>query len=721
MKRLSPGLRGLAILLIAALALAVRLRAVEKLPIDYDEDDYLAAAQRYATALRQGNWNAIVNYDFNYEHPPLTKLVYGLAIVNLPEAPYVDELPSTAPPATSLPEPQFHVARLTAAALGWLEVVALAIFNPLAGLLLSVHTWQIKYTAQVMLEPLPALTSLLTVLFYIRGREGVKAGRWNPWLLLSAIGLGLTAASKYTYCLAGIAIVVDWLWFTFPPEELRWRARNLARWLVPVLAWGTLAVAVFVAFDPRLWVDGWQRLRATILFHADYAQSQHVLEAGYPMWQPLVWLAESVPWHPGVFVVMLDGLITLLAAAGLRRTWERQRVLVLWLGIALGFLLWWNTKWPQYILVLTAPLAVAAAEGFMGVVWEPLMRWLRAQWADRASLGRRLRPSHLLPAAQARALRQALPWLLPGAVALLLLTWFPLAYQSAMALTDFNGTSIRDGLNGGIWREVWLGLTGQVKPVEFDPFSSLRYSAPKVHYAGAGLLLSVFNGGGDILVFDVIWTVLSVALQAAVGIGVALMLNRRGVRGVGVWRTIFILPWAIPEFIGALIWLRTFEPKIGWYEMLVPKEVPLPSPFGSTLSTLGVLLVAATWYGFPLLMLAATAGLKLVPKEVYDAAALDGAGRWPMFRQVTWPLLFPLVAPALIIRSIFAFNQFYLFYVMRTDAPLVTLADVSYFFFTYGNAYAVSAVINIFTVLVLIGLLLWFNRWSKAAEGVTYV
>ena len=48
------------------------------------------------------------------------------------------------------------------------------------------------------------------------------------------------------------------------------------------------------------------------------------------------------------------------------------------------------------------------------------------------------------------------------------------------------------------------------------------------------------------------WVVLSVALQAALGIGVALMLNRRGLRGAKVWRTIFILPWAIPEFIGAL-------------------------------------------------------------------------------------------------------------------------------------------------------------------------
>ncbi len=711
-------LRLLAIVTVIALALTLRLRAVELLPIDYDEDDYLAAAQRYATAFRRGDWQFIMNYDFNYEHPPLTKMVYGLAILPLPDAPYVAELPSSAAPAKSLPQPQFEIARLTSTALGWLEVAALAVFNPLAALFLGIDTWQIKYTTQVMLEALPSLASALTVLFYIKGRASAVRGRWNGWMLLSAMALGLTAASKYTYCLAGVAILVDWLWATFPPEARRRQVAAWLRWLAPAVGWGIISFAVFVALDPRLWVDGIQRLKETVLFHAAYAESAHVQEAGYPVWQPLVWLGMSVPWHPGVFLVMVDWLITLLALAGLRRTWQKQRVMVLWLGIALGFLLVWNTKWPQYILTLTAPLAVAAAEGTMGAVVEPLWRWLRR---IKAAVPR-WRLGNLLVGLRSRGLRQAAPWLWPGALALLLLMGFPLVFQVAMALTDFNGASIRDGLNGGLWREVWLGLTGQVKPIDFDPFSTVRYAAQTVHYAGPRLLLSIFNSAAAVLVFDVVWVTLSVGLQAALGIGVALMLNRRGVRGAKVWRTIFILPWAIPEFIGALIWLRTFEPQIGWVDMLVSKDVPMPATFGSSIPfAFGVLLVAATWYGFPFIMLAASAGLKLVPREAYDAAALDGAGGTATFRYITWPLLFPLVAPALIIRSIFAFNQFYLFYVMRPPSPLLTPAIISYSYFTQSNAYAVSAVINVFTVIVLIGLLAWFNRWSKAAEGVTYV
>jgi ABC-type sugar transport system permease subunit len=80
-----------------------------------------------------------------------------------------------------------------------------------------------------------------------------------------------------------------------------------------------------------------------------------------------------------------------------------------------------------------------------------------------------------------------------------------------------------------------------------------------------------------------------------------------------------------------------------------------------------------------------------------------------------------LLIPAIIIRAIFAFNQFYLFYVMQADFPTTTLATVSFFVFNYGGQFAVSAALNVFTVVVLIVLILWFNRQSKALEGVTYV
>ncbi len=429
----------LAVLLVAAIALGLRLRAVRLLPIDYDEDDYLGAAQRYAQFMAAGDVQGIIDYAYNYEHPPLTKLVYGLAILRLPLAPLLPERPSTDEPASSLPQPHMRVARTVSAAFGALEALTLAALNPLAGLFLAVNTWQIKYTSQIMLEPLPALMSALAVLFYFKGRRNpvpavnrVSFG----WLTLSAIALGLTAASKYTYCIVGLAIVADAVWpiadsGSQAPDGDSPHRKLRARRYVHLLLWGLIAIAVFFAANPRMWSDPLGRLAQSVRYHGEYAQSAHVREYNYPFWQPLVYLLGPVPWHPGVFIVMVDTLITVLAGMGLGRLWRQYRVFALWLAIGLGFLLIWPTKWPQYILTITAPLSLAAAVGFQGAIWDPLMRSLGRRSAARKAPSRPAPRNAEARRVTQRDTRRALPWLVPGIIALSLLALFPLIYQAA--------------------------------------------------------------------------------------------------------------------------------------------------------------------------------------------------------------------------------------------------------------------------------------------------
>ena len=379
MKRLQRALHVTLVLAILVIALGLRLRAVGLLPIDYDEDDYLGAAQRYAQFMAAADVQGIVDYAYNYEHPPLSKLMYGLAILPLPAAPLLPEHSSALPPAERLPQPHLRVARTVSAVLGALEVLALVLLNPLAGLFLAIHTWQIKYTSQIMLEPLPSLMSVLAVLCYFKAGSVPAGGnrRSLGWLILSGIALGLTAASKYTYCVAGLAIAVDFGLQIYRPRVAdsqqviprKFAVRNL-------LLWGLISVVVFFAADPRMWSDPLGRLKESLLYHGDYARSAHVREVNFPFWQPMIWLLESVPWHPGVFIMALDPLIAILAALGLGQLWRKYRVFAFWLAIGLGFLLIWPTKWPQYILTITVPICLAAAEGFQGRVWEPLTRWL---------------------------------------------------------------------------------------------------------------------------------------------------------------------------------------------------------------------------------------------------------------------------------------------------------------------------------------------------------
>ena len=376
-------LKTLSVAVIVLLALFLRLRAVELLPIDFDEDDYLRAAQQFATAIQAGDWGAFTQLNYRAEHPPLTKIINGLAIAPLPPAPEIPDLPTTAPPASSQPEPHLAVARLMEAAQSVVQVMILALMDPLAALLLAVNTWHIKYTSQVMLEALPSLTSLIAVGAYVRSN-----GQWNRWLFLSAIALGVTAASKYTYCIVAVAILVHWL--------LLWRAkqshlqieremapsRKTLLAMMPMFIWGIIAFAVFLMADPYLWPDPINRLRDSLIYHVGYASSQGVRAANYPLWQPLVWLAESVPWHPGVFLVSIDLLVLLLAFCGFQRLWNKQNIYAIWFVIGLGFLLLWPTKWPQYILTLSVPLTLAAAEGFQALLWEPLKNWLERTRAN---------------------------------------------------------------------------------------------------------------------------------------------------------------------------------------------------------------------------------------------------------------------------------------------------------------------------------------------------
>ncbi|NTU76044.1 MAG: hypothetical protein HGA86_07975, partial [Anaerolineaceae bacterium] len=289
------------ILAVTITAFGLRFRAATLLSIDYDEDDYLSAGQHYASALRAGDLAELSRYSFNYEHPPLAKLAYGLVLSFLPEGKQVNPPPISSPPASTLPQPQFKAARFTAVALGTLEVLALAVINPIAGLFLGIHTFTIKYTSQVMLESLPALLSLLAVIAYTKSKK-----RWDLWLVLSSALLGMTAASKYLYVVAGIAIALHWLTEIIRTETgFKWKD------LLPLLAWGVFALVFFNIFDPFLWPDPIGRLIQSLQYNITYSQSSAVTSAGFPFYQPFVWLTENVPWHPGVFLIGLDVLIAL--------------------------------------------------------------------------------------------------------------------------------------------------------------------------------------------------------------------------------------------------------------------------------------------------------------------------------------------------------------------------------------------------------------------------
>jgi hypothetical protein len=288
-KYLKITLQFISVLAVILIAGALRFHAVKTLPTDYDEDDYLRAAQEFSTLIRSDNLADITETNYRPEHPPFNKILFGVALLTEPEFPLIPDRATTAQPDQTLPKAPLRAARSVSALFGTLQAAALALVNPLAGLLLGIHSYNVKYTSQVMLEGLPALTSLLSALAYIRWKKMGKEKK--KWLLLSALFLGLTAASKYLYALVGFAILFDWVW------DMDKDARKRIRAWMPLLTWGLLSLCFFYLADPYLWLDPLGRISESLFFHSTYSSSaSEIVSAGYPVWQPFVWLSMSIPW-----------------------------------------------------------------------------------------------------------------------------------------------------------------------------------------------------------------------------------------------------------------------------------------------------------------------------------------------------------------------------------------------------------------------------------------
>jgi len=374
---------------IVLIALLLRLQAAFLLPVDFDEPTYLRVAVKYAAALQAGDVWQVAWLDDNLEHPALVKLLYGLELAAFMPAIPVEEKGGIGADVES--EIALQLARGLSVVFGTGQVLLLALLNPLAGVALAVHTLTIKYTSQAYLEAVPGFLALLAVVAFERyrtsapvpHRHGEGPGddtsplligegpgvRWG-WLLLSAVALGAAAAGKYTCMTAGLAILP---FLIIAGWQTGWKP-VLRPWRV-VAVFTLVALTTFLILDPTLWPDPVGRLLRSLSFHPAYSASSQVTRYSYPWWKPLDYLSQSVPWHPGVFLVSWDSWIFALGLLGLPFLWRRRRLYVVWFLVGMAVLFLWPTKWPQYALIVTPALCLSLGEGILTIA-----RWLNERF-----------------------------------------------------------------------------------------------------------------------------------------------------------------------------------------------------------------------------------------------------------------------------------------------------------------------------------------------------
>lgn len=224
------------------------------------------------------------------------------------------------------------------------------------------------------------------------------------------------------------------------------------------------------------------------------------------------------------------------------------------------------------------------------------------------------------------------------------------------------------------------------------------------------------------LVNTLTFTVGATVLPFVIGFALALVLNT-GIRGQGLLRGAFLFPWLVPGVVVSFLWLWIFDANYGVLNGalrvagLVQDNV---NWLGSGTLAMAAVVIAKTWNSFPWMTVMLLAALQTVPRDLYEAAALDGAGRWQTFRRVTIPQLRGIIFIVLLLEVIWNFQQFEIIYVMTGGGPAgatttfsVALYQEAFEAFDLGRAGAIGILwMALLSILVFV-----YVRYGEREEA----
>lgn len=310
-------------------------------------------------------------------------------------------------------------------------------------------------------------------------------------------------------------------------------------------------------------------------------------------------------------------------------------------------------------------------------------------------------------------------YLLPAFVVLGIITFYPLVFQVIISFSDFQTKDLL-----------------------------LQLKSPKLQWIGFQNYIDIITGGLPVqnfnffrvLTYNFWWAITNVMLHVPAGILIATLMNVKGIWFKRIYRAIYVLPVVIPPIVVGTVWRNIFDEQYGamnqmlsffmnifggdpvrlrWlFEYSPPISWLLPN--GPLPLAYYAMMIANFWLGWPFMVLVATGALQSIPKELYEAAAIDGASKEYQFWNITIPLLRPAMIPASIYGFTLSFNLFNFVYFMTGGGParsteiLVTFAyDLVRNLRLYGAAGAFAVII--FIVVLVIFLIT--NKITKATES----
>ncbi|MHB9857892.1 carbohydrate ABC transporter permease [Streptomyces sp. YIM S03343] len=322
--------------------------------------------------------------------------------------------------------------------------------------------------------------------------------------------------------------------------------------------------------------------------------------------------------------------------------------------------------------------------------------------ADQQSAGRTPPGAARSTRRPGRVGRATLPYLLllPALILELLVHLVPMVIGVVMSFKELTQFYIRD------WGTApWSGLGNYRVSVDFD--------AP----VGEALLHSFFVTVG--------FTLLSVGLCWLIGTAAAICMQD-AFRGRGLLRALFLVPYALPVYAAVITWVFMFQHDNGLVNHVLHDQLHLtdqPSFWLIGDNSFYALLVVSVWKGWPFAFLIVMAGLQNIPKELYEAAALDGAGVWQQIRRITLPSLRPVNQVLVLVLFLWTFNDFNTPFVLfgraapeAADLISVHIYQASFVTWNFGTGSAMSVLLLLFLLLVTGVYLIFTSRGRKAAD-----
>jgi multiple sugar transport system permease protein len=218
---------------------------------------------------------------------------------------------------------------------------------------------------------------------------------------------------------------------------------------------------------------------------------------------------------------------------------------------------------------------------------------------------------------------------------------------------------------------------------------------------------------------SIAFTVGAVPIAIIIALFLALLLNRQ-VRGIGLFRTAFFIPFVTLTVAIAVVWSWIYEPNIGLLNYALSLiHIKGPDWLGSTTWAMPAIIIMSDWRGIGYPTLIFLAGLQTIPEEYYDAAKVDGAGWWQQLRYITVPLLSPTTFFVLTTSFIGTMQGFDQFYVMTQGGPAYATTTIVMYIYQHGfewfnMGYAASLSVVLFLIILAITLV----QWRLAREWV---